>query len=512
MNFTGSLSFIGRMKSLTKKTRIFAFAILALTVGIVGMVLVANTLQEPSCVQEMIRLSEILEEGQPAYTATEADTIVNKVVPLIERSTGRTFKRVPVIRISRRMDVPAIIERNIPKGFEQENTEADAVAQHSEMMGLRTVGIYGKNDKALYLFPRNLRPLLRALEIEEKHTQAVGTLIIVHELVHALQDQQIDLSFQYRQARGRDETMAFKATVEGHALFYEELVAKQLNLQHVIPSIIKMYKQPLLEFDEPVHKMKAKAEDLKTEFLYFKGREFVEYHYKKGGNRRVWNILKTPPRATSMILAPGAYLFDGSDDFPYSSILEVRDTLIVRKRTDPLDDTAVQFSNSAVGGVDLFVTLGELNPTRRDELLSQIKHVQALEFLSGVLRLGAIKFFLMEEEEYGPSFVSTLEGLKKSYVERLKGSRIRKVEGFSAEDFERIAADASRKIAYTHKPPKGEPWEPIKSVFFYVCRGDVVLEYEDNLMSFTDSEVADLAELIFDRYEAAKQQYRTPKT
>ena len=159
-----------------KRLRIFAVASLILAVGMVGIVVFTKTPQKPSYVEEMIRHSIILKEGLPAYTAAEAHSIAKEVIPSIEKVTGKIFKRVPTIKISRVRDIPAIINRNIPQKIERENAEADFVVEHPEMVKVGTLGIYGKKDKALYLFPRNILPLLKVCGIKEEYTQAIVTL------------------------------------------------------------------------------------------------------------------------------------------------------------------------------------------------------------------------------------------------------------------------------------------------------------------------------------------------
>ena len=56
--------------------------------------------------------------------------------------------------------------------------------------------------------------------------------------------------------------------------------------------------------------------------IYSQGKKFIDYHYKKGGNRLLWKILENPPIDTSMIVDPKTYSPKQYDYLNYNKILK----------------------------------------------------------------------------------------------------------------------------------------------------------------------------------------------
>ena len=492
-----------------KKMRIFVIIGLAVTVGIVSAVLLFNPAEEPLYVRQMKEYSRILEEGEPAYRTEEANSIVKKVMPLIEKATGKIFKEIPKVKLVSRKEIPRILERNrLPKLGRQRNTDRNramgSAEKHRNIREAVTLGFYGKVDKVLYLCPRNVNPVFRLYGIEETYVHPIIILTIVHELVHALQDQEVDLDTKFSRCTGTEESTAFRTTLEGHAVFIEELVARQLNFHHVIPLTLKLYKGAPLLFKEPVVQMLYNRDTLRTEQIYLKGRAFIEYHYSKGGSKRLWEILANPPIATSMIMEPETYSPVRLNSFDYSKILELEELDSFKKRNVTLAGETLQFVNVENGKFDLYVALAEVEPKKREDMISNVRHFQTCIVKYKGRRIGAVSFFLMKNTEYGSRFISATEELKKDYVEKMKSSTLNTVTDFSMDNFDKIDADVSRKMSYTWKPAEGESK---KYRFVRISRGNVVLEIEDSLISFEDSEIVTLAETIFDHYEAAQKRH-----
>ena len=489
--------------------RIFIIIGLAVAVGIVSALLLCNPAEKPLYVRQMIEYSRILEEGEPAYGTEEANSIEKEVIPLIEKATGKIFKEIPRVKLVSRKEIPRILERNrLPKLKRQRNIDRNmamkSAEKHRKILEAVTLGVYGKLDNILYLCPRNVYPVFRLYAIDETYVQPIIILTIAHELVHALQDQEVNLGTKFSRCIGIEESTALRATLEGHAVFIEELVARQLNFHHAIPLTLKLYKGAPLVFKEPVVQMLYNRDTLRTQQVYLKGRAFIEYHYRKGGSKRLWEIIANPPVATSMIVEPETYSPVRLDSFDYSKILELERLDSFKKRNDALAGETLQFVNVENGKFDLYVALAEVEPKKREDIVSNVKHFQSCIVKYKGRRIGAVNFFLMKNTEYGSRFISATEELKKDYVEKMKSSTLNTVTDFSMDNFDKIDADVSRKMSYTWKPAEGESK---KYRFVRISRGNVVLEIEDSLISFEDSEIVTLAETIFDRYEAAQKRH-----
>jgi hypothetical protein len=155
--------------------------------------------------------------------------MVDSLLPKLEQISGLEA-REPV-RVSRRTreELRRFVERRLAEelppaelegvvatyralGLLPETLELDSLLL--ELYAEQVVGYYDPKTKALYVIegvaPRALAPVL------------------AHELVHALQDQHVDLDSLIARERGNDRQMAAQAAIEGHATLVMLLLAQAL--------------------------------------------------------------------------------------------------------------------------------------------------------------------------------------------------------------------------------------------------------------------------------------------
>jgi uncharacterized iron-regulated protein len=146
-------------------------------------------------------------------------------------------------------------------------------------------GYYVPREKTLYLYD----------DLAGNYEKGV----LIHEMVHALQDQHFDLEklkvSLHRPAPGSDRELALAALIEGDATFTMIEVLK--NEQ---PKVAGMLEVPL-----------EKAKNLQNAFLYAQGARYVKALKEKGGWSSVNGAYRFPPRSTLSILnLGGASLVD----------------------------------------------------------------------------------------------------------------------------------------------------------------------------------------------------------
>jgi uncharacterized iron-regulated protein len=135
-------------------------------------------------------------------------------------------------------------------------------------------GYYSTKDKALYVYN------------DVRGSYAKGVLI--HEMVHALQDQHFGLDRLHAASYGSDRELALAALVEGDANFTMiELLRKEQ------PPVLHMLAVQL-----------EKARDLQRAFLYAQGARYVQAIHKREGWRGVNMRYLFTPRSTASILHP----------------------------------------------------------------------------------------------------------------------------------------------------------------------------------------------------------------
>jgi uncharacterized iron-regulated protein len=146
-------------------------------------------------------------------------------------------------------------------------------------------GYYSKKDKTFYIFE----------DVEQKYE----TGLIIHEMVHALQDQIFDISRTHIHKIPEDDyAVAFDALVEGDAVFTMVECIKDKN-----PKVVKMLEVSWYKPEQAISEKRIRKILTKT-FLYSKGAGFVQFLKDKGGWDLVNKIYHYLPLTTRHILHP----------------------------------------------------------------------------------------------------------------------------------------------------------------------------------------------------------------
>jgi hypothetical protein len=146
--------------------------------------------------------------------------------------------------------------------------------------------------------------------------------VVMHGLVHAMQDQRVDLALLDRNLRDDwDGGLALHAVVEGEATLVMMAVMIEhagLSLDDVVRSDAPMNAALAAVAATPVDSAGAPryfVESLK--FPYIEGLRFVMAAYRRGGWTAVDQLLVDPPRTTREILEPERYFSKASVRVPF---------------------------------------------------------------------------------------------------------------------------------------------------------------------------------------------------
>jgi uncharacterized iron-regulated protein len=136
-------------------------------------------------------------------------------------------------------------------------------------------GYYSLKDKALFVY--------------DDVSGAYETGVLIHEMVHALQDQNFGLDKLHDPGDADDAALAKAALIEGDATFTMIEVLKKDQ-----PKVAAILDAPL-----------EKAKDLRKAFLYAQGARFVKALKDRGGWEAVNDAYRFSPGTTAEILHPG---------------------------------------------------------------------------------------------------------------------------------------------------------------------------------------------------------------
>ena len=135
-------------------------------------------------------------------------------------------------------------------------------------------GYYSIKDKTLYVYN----------DLSGSYERGV----LIHEMVHALQDQQFGLEKLHDSAEEDDDALAKTALIEGDATYTMIEVLKKDQ-----PKVVGMLDAPI-----------AKAKDIRKAFLYVGGARYVKALKEHGGWDAVNRAYRFPPESTADVLHP----------------------------------------------------------------------------------------------------------------------------------------------------------------------------------------------------------------
>ncbi len=243
---------------------------------------------------------------------TSYDAIVQESIPKIESQSGLKFKTPPKVESRSRDQVRAFLLATLEDSttmHELRGTEVayklfgmirDTLSMEKllvDLLGEQVVGYYDPNTKVLYVVEGANPDMVR------------GT--IAHELVHALQDQYVNLDSIQKLKGNSDRSMAAQSIFEGQAM-YEQLVASKVPLS--IPGawdrILKSARQD--QAGMPVFASAPFAIQEALLFPYINGAQFFQ-RYKQHADSTGGLNYRDLPVSTEQILHPTKF-FDERDD------------------------------------------------------------------------------------------------------------------------------------------------------------------------------------------------------
>jgi len=454
----------------------------------------------------MAKFQAMFKEGEPTFTAAEAEAAAREARPLVEAVTGRKLRKLPKVVIADRPTVAASLAKDLLPQLRKigpKQTEWQVrlmAAQQSTVMAMCLLGKYGFEDKTLYMLPRNFEPLLRLIKIDAKHSPAVLKLIVAHELTHALQDQELGLRKLLAAASDLDGLQAANAVVEGQAVLVQDLVGKRLGLDDAVLHSSRLFSAGAVKIDDPALAVIAKVIDSQFEQIYLGGRAFVAHHHRAGGMARVWHILAHPPADTSVIARPATYgqpRKAGPDLAGVMAGLEADFGKLPWKT-----------QNLKVGTMLLRSAYANMAPKDRDRLVAQVSHAQTLVAqCAAPFRMADASILVLTDPAFAPTYVRILEQTARAFTAKMKGSTLLTAQNLHVGRFAGApkTATASSKLWFDIKLPDGQLQ---RHTFVRVGLGDVLIEIHEVDLALTDAAVAAIVGKIYSRYQTAKLDLR----
>jgi hypothetical protein len=253
--------------------------------------------------------------GKDAGTGPYAREVA-EAIPRIEQATGLKFKSPPKVEVRTREQVREFLLKQMDDATPASQIAGEEKAYKllrliPDTMNLRgffvrvlteqVVGYYDPKAKALYV-------------VNGADEQVVG-ITITHELIHALQDQYVDLDSIQKSGANNDRLAAAQALIEGEAQF--EQISIMLGgpdqIEARLPGAWDRVREEIRnrQGEMPVFATAPMVIQESLLFPYLSGAEFVRRVKEKRGSV---DLFRDIPRSTEQILHPPSFLGTPPDE------------------------------------------------------------------------------------------------------------------------------------------------------------------------------------------------------
>lgn len=171
-----------------------------------------------------------------SFDDDDLQRVVDELLPVIEKVCGRKFQSPPVAYLADSVDMERILRVELKAITESElkGQPRSRIRRALQMRaGLQGQGLIGKfefSSGELLVVPSKVRLSMGVLGLDYSNEVAILKLIIAHEMIHALQDQEIEFGERYRQAGTIAQQEDLVLRTEGHAVMCSELVIAEMGI------------------------------------------------------------------------------------------------------------------------------------------------------------------------------------------------------------------------------------------------------------------------------------------
>ena len=205
--------------------------------------------------------------------------MVAEAVPKIEQAIGVKFKTPPKLEERSREQVRAFVTRQFDQKAAATQLEGQEAAYKAfglirDTLHLRKFLIDLLTEQIIGFYD----PASKVLYVMQGAPSDMAGLTITHELVHALQDQYINLDSIQKETKNSDRQAAAQAVIEGQAM-YEQMVmaAGGASVAAFVPGGWDAIRQQIREMQsaQPIFASAPMAIQEELLFPYLSGAEFV---------------------------------------------------------------------------------------------------------------------------------------------------------------------------------------------------------------------------------------------
>jgi hypothetical protein len=230
--------------------------------------------------------------------ADRAAGMLEDAAPLVEKALGVEFRTPPRVQVLTPDAALAAFTEDLRPEVERRYPQATAGQRRTLLRGLArgsvqsAVARYSVTLKSLVVVPGRVEAQAAAQGLTGEAAAEFLLAAVAHEAVHALDDQRFDLAKLYRSAKDREALRAVAMVIEGRAVHFGAVVAKELGVRPEIRGILPGGKNP------------RGRRAWTFRLTYAQGARFTAALLARGGRELADRAMREPPKLTSYLFHP----------------------------------------------------------------------------------------------------------------------------------------------------------------------------------------------------------------
>lgn len=253
-------------------------------------------------------------QDPPEFRITEEglQRLADEARRRVERASGVEFEVKPKVRIGTRKELVEILSRELKLQFgalypNLSPEERAAVARETaENRSLSLVAKFAAGSGEILVLPGTMEWLARKLKVPRLLSAELTGLILVHEHVHALDEQRFGAVKRIAKLRTPEEVEIWNAILEGHA----QHVTRRIYLGEGKEDLFREYEEMILKIPPGLlegEKHLASIVLASFKFSYVDGRKFFDALAKERKETYESDVFAAPPKSKAVILNPETY-------------------------------------------------------------------------------------------------------------------------------------------------------------------------------------------------------------
>lgn len=223
--------------------------------------------------------------------------LVAKLRPAVEQACGRTFAKAPQVYVSDQGELKRVMRVELARQVEAfyrgnpRNRIQKALQMRADLSASGLLGKFVFESGEVLVVPPLVKATLDLLGMHDADADAVLQLVVMHELVHALQEQEVGLGARFAKLEDLAAVESLNLLAEGHAVFCSERAARALGLGGAVAPVRAIFRGRTDSFDTVAVGLHGRRSERRGEVVYLRGAAIVERAFERGGVDATWELL-----------------------------------------------------------------------------------------------------------------------------------------------------------------------------------------------------------------------------